>query len=204
MHLPIATLHVDACCLARTLKLHAPDCVAWAMSAVAANLSAWPSLTSLEEAFSTLYGERDVWFMCCTSMLPRLCCTHITLFLCTQYDSLLLSALCLTVLDVFCCLLDNCCSSPQPASALQCSCSVRAVVLSQCTLLALEAQTSRLSKSIYCRAGIDMASVEVRMDQLKVEANVAVGSRGNPTVTNSVLNIAEVTLQLLPSSVHAQ
>lgn len=42
------------------------------------------------------------------------------------------------------------------------------------------------------------------MDQLKVEANVAVGSRGNPTVTNSVLNIAEVTLQLLPMSVLTQ
>ena len=30
------------------------------------------------------------------------------------------------------------------------------------------------------------------MNQLKVEANIAVGSRGNPTVTNSVLNIADV------------
>ena len=43
-----------------------------------------------------------------------------------------------------------------------------------------------------CRAGIDLATVEVRMNQLKVEANIAVGSRGNPTVTNTVLNIADV------------
>lgn len=45
-----------------------------------------------------------------------------------------------------------------------------------------------------CRAGIDLATVEVRMNQLKVEANIAVGSRGNPTVTNTVLNIADVRL----------
>lgn len=45
-----------------------------------------------------------------------------------------------------------------------------------------------------CRAGIDLATVEVRMNQLKVEANIAVGSRGNPTVTNTVLNIADVSV----------
>lgn len=32
------------------------------------------------------------------------------------------------------------------------------------------------------------------MNQLKVEANIAVGSRGNPTVTNTVLNIADVSV----------
>ncbi len=37
-----------------------------------------------------------------------------------------------------------------------------------------------------------MASVEVRMDKLKVQANIAVGSRGNPTVTNTLRNMAEV------------
>lgn len=44
------------------------------------------------------------------------------------------------------------------------------------------------------RAGIDLATVEVRMNQLKVEANIAVGSRGNPTVTNTLLNMADVRL----------
>ncbi|KAL3160198.1 hypothetical protein ABBQ32_010959 [Trebouxia sp. C0010 RCD-2024] len=47
------------------------------------------------------------------------------------------------------------------------------------------------------RAGIDLATVEVRMNQLKVEANIAVGSRGNPTVTNTVLNIADGVLHKL-------
>ena len=45
-----------------------------------------------------------------------------------------------------------------------------------------------------CRAGIDLATVEVRMDQLKLDANIAVGSRGNPTVTNTLLNMAEVRI----------
>ncbi len=44
----------------------------------------------------------------------------------------------------------------------------------------------------FCRAGIDLATVEVRMDKLKVEADIAVGSRGNPTVTNTLRNMAEV------------
>ena len=39
-----------------------------------------------------------------------------------------------------------------------------------------------------------MATVEVRMDQLKLDANIAVGSRGNPTVTNTLLNMAEVRI----------
>ena len=47
-------------------------------------------------------------------------------------------------------------------------------------------------KIFLCRAGIDLATVEVRMDKLKVDAQVAVGSRGNPTVTNTVRNMAEV------------
>lgn len=45
---------------------------------------------------------------------------------------------------------------------------------------------------VLCRVGIEMATVEVRMDNLKIEADVAVGERGNPTVTNTVLNIGEV------------
>lgn len=35
------------------------------------------------------------------------------------------------------------------------------------------------------------------MNQLKVEANIAVGSRGNPTVTNTVLNIADVSVRCM-------
>lgn len=41
---------------------------------------------------------------------------------------------------------------------------------------------------------MDLATVEVRMNQLRVEASIAVGSRGNPTVTNTLLNIADVRL----------
>lgn len=53
------------------------------------------------------------------------------------------------------------------------------------------------------RAGVDLASVEVRFDNLKIEANIAVGARGNPSVMNSYRNIAEVLCWLLifcPSS----
>lgn len=35
------------------------------------------------------------------------------------------------------------------------------------------------------------------MDKVKVEANIAVGSRGNPTVTNAFLNLAEVCTSTL-------
>lgn len=45
-----------------------------------------------------------------------------------------------------------------------------------------------------CRVGIEVAAVEVRMENLKVEADIAVGSRGNPTVTNTMLNMVEVLL----------
>jgi len=41
---------------------------------------------------------------------------------------------------------------------------------------------------------MDTATVQVRMDNLKIEADIAVGSRGNPTVTNTFRNIAEVSL----------
>ncbi|KAL0051690.1 hypothetical protein WJX82_000289 [Trebouxia sp. C0006] len=44
------------------------------------------------------------------------------------------------------------------------------------------------------RAGIDLATVEVRMDKLTVQADIAVGSRGNPTVTNTLRNMAEGVL----------
>lgn len=42
------------------------------------------------------------------------------------------------------------------------------------------------------RVGMDLATVQVRVENLKVEADIAVGSRGNPTVTNTLCNIAEV------------
>ena len=45
---------------------------------------------------------------------------------------------------------------------------------------------------LICRAGIDLATVEVRMEKLTVQADIAVGSRGNPTVTNTLRNMAEV------------
>ena len=49
--------------------------------------------------------------------------------------------------------------------------------------------------SVYiCRAGMDLATVQVRMDNLKIEADIAVGSRGNPSVTNTFRNLAEVSL----------
>ena len=41
---------------------------------------------------------------------------------------------------------------------------------------------------------MDTATVQVRMDNLKIEADIAVGSRGNPTVTNTFRNMAEVSL----------
>ena len=47
-------------------------------------------------------------------------------------------------------------------------------------------------KNLCRRVGIEMATVEVRMENLKVEADIAVGKRGNPTVTNTLLNMAEV------------
>ena len=56
----------------------------------------------------------------------------------------------------------------------------------------LSGATIKVALYAMCRAGIDLATVEVRMDKLKVEANIAVGSRGNPTVTNTLLNMAEV------------
>ena len=41
---------------------------------------------------------------------------------------------------------------------------------------------------------MDTATVQVRMDNLKIEADIAVGSRGNPSVTNTFRNMAEVSL----------
>lgn len=39
---------------------------------------------------------------------------------------------------------------------------------------------------------MDLATVQVRVENLKVEADIAVGARGNPTVTNTLRDLAEV------------
>lgn len=52
--------------------------------------------------------------------------------------------------------------------------------------------------AILSRVGMDLATVQVRVENLKVEADIAVGSRGNPTVTNTLRDLAEVGL----ASVH--
>lgn len=40
---------------------------------------------------------------------------------------------------------------------------------------------------------MDLATVQVRVENLKVEADIAVGARGNPTVTNTLRDLAEVS-----------
>lgn len=47
------------------------------------------------------------------------------------------------------------------------------------------------------RVGMELATVQVRVENLKVAADIAVGSRGNPTVTNTLRNMAEVIKALL-------
>ena len=44
------------------------------------------------------------------------------------------------------------------------------------------------------RAHVDLASVEVRFDHLSINAEVAVGARGEPTVLNAYRNKFEVPL----------
>ena len=44
----------------------------------------------------------------------------------------------------------------------------------------------------WCRVGIKMSAVEVRFENLSVDADVHVGGRALPTVLNSVLNFVEV------------
>ena len=44
-----------------------------------------------------------------------------------------------------------------------------------------------------CRAEIDLASVEVRFQNLSIDADIAVGSRGEPTVLNAYRNKLEVS-----------
>ena len=49
-----------------------------------------------------------------------------------------------------------------------------------------------------CRAGIDLASVEVRFQNLSVDADIAVGARGEPTVLNAYRNKLEVSAPPVP------
>ena len=48
-----------------------------------------------------------------------------------------------------------------------------------------------------CRAEIDLASVEVRFQNLSIDADIAVGSRGEPTVLNAYRNKLEVNATTL-------
>lgn len=48
------------------------------------------------------------------------------------------------------------------------------------------------NRSGMCRAEIDLASVEVRFQNLSIDADIAVGSRGEPTVLNAYRNKLEV------------
>ena len=48
-----------------------------------------------------------------------------------------------------------------------------------------------------CRAEIDLASVEVRFQNLSIDADIAVGSRGEPTVLNAYRNKLEVSATTL-------
>ena len=47
---------------------------------------------------------------------------------------------------------------------------------------------------VTCRVGVDMPTVEVRCENLTMEAKVTVGSRALPTVLNSYRNFFEVGL----------
>ena len=47
-----------------------------------------------------------------------------------------------------------------------------------------------------CRVGIEMSRVEVRFEDLRIDADVFVGGRAMPTVLNSVRNFVEVRSRL--------
>ena len=51
-----------------------------------------------------------------------------------------------------------------------------------------------------CRVGIDIPTVEVRCENLTMEAKVTVGSRALPTVLNSYRNFFEVSLLALSTT----
>ena len=47
--------------------------------------------------------------------------------------------------------------------------------------------------ALCCRVGIELASVEVRFENLNVESAVYVGNRALPTVLNSYRNVLDVS-----------
>ena len=47
-------------------------------------------------------------------------------------------------------------------------------------------------RSMFCRLGIGGEKVEVRFEELAVEAQVRIGRRAPPTLLNCVLNAAQV------------
>ena len=64
-------------------------------------------------------------------------------------------------------------------------------------------QTSNLqSANENCRAQIELSSVEVRFQDLSIDADIAVGARGEPTVLNAYRNTAEVVVVSLPTFVY--
>lgn len=68
------------------------------------------------------------------------------------------------------------------------------VVLRLIRLVPKKSQAHHQTKSgLVSRVGMDLATVQVRVENLKVEADIAVGSRGNPTVANTLRNIVGVS-----------
>lgn len=54
----------------------------------------------------------------------------------------------------------------------------------------------------WSRVGIELSKVEVRFEELSVEADVHVGGRALPTVLNSYRNFAEVCIPIWPLCMH--
>lgn len=52
------------------------------------------------------------------------------------------------------------------------------------------------SSSLYGSVGLDLPLIEVRFQQLKVDAYIHVGSRALPTIPNFIINMAEVSYLL--------
>jgi len=48
---------------------------------------------------------------------------------------------------------------------------------------------------LWCRVGIHLSHVEVRFQDLNIETDVLVGSRGLPSVSNAFLNYVQVSRQ---------
>lgn len=57
---------------------------------------------------------------------------------------------------------------------------------------------------LFCREGIGLAGVEVRFENLTVEADCFVGERALPTLPNAVRNIAEAALSCFGVKLQAE